>query len=312
MQRFLDPYTLFQPPDIAPLRHTRNLRTTTKMVHLPDPASDVGFFSTDEGKKQSSSDKKFSQTISPLQGAYSSTPQIGLGFNALDCDTKKGDNIRMAATTANATPTSFDVAIETWNVATLDSARATWVEARDGAKDTQIGQWDTNTGGDHKKQSASIKFPKPFREPPEIVLWFRHLDLRPNSGQYRLHTYASDVTREGFTLHTDTWNASEFYKVGVTWIASRRERRGVETGRFADSTSVIGRRAPKARRVEFPKGKFSRPPTVLSGLSMLDNSAEKPLRLASVVSDVSASGFTWTLETDSAWHTGADFIAIGS
>ncbi|KAK4539688.1 hypothetical protein LTR36_010451 [Oleoguttula mirabilis] len=281
------------------------------MVYISKAGPDNGFFSIEEGKKLAPCDQAFSQTIEPLQGRYPSTPQIGIGLNVLDCNTKRGDNIRVAASTDKKTASSFEVRVETWSVATLNSVLATWVEARDGAKDTQMGQWGTDRSSSYKGQSTQIKFPTAFKEPPEIVLWFRYLDLKPNGGQYRLHTYASDVTSEGFTCHIETWNVSEFYRVGVTWVASRKGRRGVETGRFVDSKEAIGRMAQKDRRIEFPKGKFTKPPTVLSGLSMLDNSAEQQLKLASVVSDVSASGFTWNMETDSRWQTSADFIAIG-
>jgi len=280
------------------------------MVHLPEPGPDVGFFSTSEVHRQNANEQKISRTIALRQGKFSSPPRIGVGLNAVDTGAVKGDNIRIHTSVSRVFTDSFDVGFRTWWNSTLNSGKAVWTEAKEGAKDTQLGEWAT-MGPSTKQQSGHIQFEKPFAEPPEIVLWFNYLDLKSKGEQYRLHTFASDVTKEGFTVNVDTWNMSEFYKVGVTWIASKKNRRGIETGRFVDSTKAIGKRAQKTRKVEFPKGKFSRPPTVLSGLSMIDNSAESPLRLASVVNDVSADGFTWTMETDTKWQTSADFIAIG-
>lgn len=144
------------------------------MGHLSDPGPDEGTFSTADVQGASKpTDWKFSRTIALTPGCYETTPNIGIGINAFDTAPKKPDNIRLRANVSNASTETFDVCAEQWYTSNLNSARLVWLENREGAKDTQIGEWYTTTR--EQKQKGQIKFKQAFAEPPTIVVWLKPL-----------------------------------------------------------------------------------------------------------------------------------------
>lgn len=284
------------------------------MGHLSTPGPDTGVFSTSEipADNRRPGDQKFSRMIELPKGRYASAPFIRTGFNAIDCDAAKGDNIRLSASIEQVALTSFGAVTETWNNSTLNSATLNWIEHKGDAKDTQTGWWQyymasTNNG---RHANNRIKFNTPFDEPPVVVLWFHYLDLRNNS-QWRVYTYATDVARDAFTLNIDSWNTSQIYKAGVTWIAYKQGKLDIDSGKFAAGSKRGTRQPQKTQQISFSNGKFVTPPTVLSGLSMIDHTSSKPLKIASVAKDVTAKGFTWSLDTETEWACSAEYIAVG-
>nr|OQO16551.1 hypothetical protein B0A51_14837 [Rachicladosporium sp. CCFEE 5018] len=281
------------------------------MGHLSDPGPDNGTFTASSIKDSSKpADWKYSRAIA-LPSGYAAPPTIGVGLNSIDCGAKDGDNIRIQAEVSKITDKSFEVSVEKWNNSIFNDATLVWTESAQGAKDTKIGSWKIPKF--QQKQSEAIKFDTPFKEPPTIVLWFRKLDLTgaKNVTSWRVHTYATDIKPEGFTVNIDTWNNNKLYSVVVTWIAIKKGKKNMHSGRFVEADGIAKLQKQKEKRVEFPEGLFKSRPTVLTGLSMIDHPVENPIKLASVVEDVSKDGFTWKMETGSDYACGADYIAIG-
>nr|OQO27598.1 hypothetical protein B0A51_05228 [Rachicladosporium sp. CCFEE 5018] len=282
------------------------------MGHLSEHGPDNGTFTISSIKSSSKpSDWKYSRAIA-LPTSYSSPPTIGLGLNSIDCGAQAGDNIRLQADVSKITDKTFEISVEKWNNSILNDATLVWTESAKGAKDTMIGTWNSKTRD--QNQSETITFDTPFEEPPTIVLWFRKLDLTGAKSltSWHVHTYATDVTPKGFKVHIDTWGYhNKVYSVGVTWIAVKKGKKNMHCGRFVEVEAVSKPQKEKERKIEFPGGKFKSEPTVLSGLSMIDHPATNPVKVASVVEDVSKTGFTWRMETGSQYACSADYIAIG-
>lgn len=286
------------------------------MGHLSTPGPDTGFFSTSEasaGIPRAPNDKRFSRAIRLSKGQSGRALCVRTGINALDCDASRGDNIRFSAGIENVTPDSFDVVGQTWNNSILNDATLTWIEHKEDAKDVQTGWWQQFLSGNNTTQRGvtnRVTFNTPFDEPPVVVLWLHYLDLRSNS-QWRIHTYATGVSRDAFTINIESWNTSQIYKAGVTWIAYKQGKLDIDSGKFA-ADSQRGQRQPhKTREIAFSSGKFVTPPTIFSGLSMIDHTSSKPLKIASVANNVTAKGFTWSLDTETEWTCSAEYIAIG-
>lgn len=284
----------------------------SKMGHLSTPGPDTGFFATSE-VSTTSKDRRISRTIAFYNGQYSPAPFVRTGLNAVNVDAKPGDNIRLSASIENVTADSMDIAAETWSNSILNEATLTWLEHKEDAKDIQTGWWQAGMGANGYPVFANnrIFFNTPFEEPPFIVVWLHYLDLRPNGQQWRVHTYATNVAQDAFTLNVESWSGSQVYKAGVTWIACKKGKLDLDAGRFASGTQRGQRQPQKTQEIQFSNGKFIAPPTVLSGLSMIDHTTLKPLKIASVAKNVTTKGFTWSLETDSEWTCSAEYIAIG-
>lgn len=279
------------------------------MGHLATPGPDTGFFSTGEVPAGAGKDQRFSRVIGLPKGQTGQGPCIRAGVNAINLDAVPGGSIRLSASIENVNLESFEVVAQTWNTSILNDATLTWIEHKEDAKDTQTGWWQTNN---YQQSSASyrLNFNTPFDEPPNVVMWFHYLDL-VNNTQWRIHTYAADITRQGFEIKIDCWNTNQFFKAGVTWIAYKKGKLDIDSGKFCEDSQRAKLQPRKTREVEFGGGKFVQPPTVLSGISMIDHTSSKPLKIASLAKGVSARGFTWSLETETAWTCNAEYIAIG-
>lgn len=80
----------------------------------------------------------------------------------------------------------------------------------------------------------------------------------------------------------------------MCWIAFPRGKNKVASGTFA-TTDVRAYHNPRPRnsgRVNFQQGSFSKPPTVLVALNMLDMAGNADLRVKVYVTDVDKDGFS--------------------
>ncbi|KAK5673964.1 hypothetical protein LTS10_013271 [Elasticomyces elasticus] len=279
---------------------------------------DTGVFSTDlsdhDGPQKYPGRREHTRRVDFSKNQYQESPQIGVGLNAasirtrrLDCESNDKDNIRIEAQSTGIEPSGFTPRISTWWNSILNSARINWLEAKASAKECQIGEWIPESKPSEAKRSTDIRFAHPFAEKPVIVVWLKYLDLRLREGYYCIQTYSDNTTAEGFTLHIDTAE-DQVYKAGVTWIAFKKGKTSVQSGSFGDMSKDGF--SQKSHKVSFQKGKFSKPPTILSGINMIYCPTTKPLKLASEVSDVSASGFTWIMQRDEDWMCNAHYIAL--
>ncbi|TKA68258.1 hypothetical protein B0A49_08020 [Cryomyces minteri] len=102
----------------------------------------------------------------------------------------------------------------------------------------------------------------------------------------------------------------------MCWIAFPRNKACVASGSFStsDVRSWSNPRPKNSARVAFPKGAFTKPPTVLVALNSLDMAGNSDLRIKASVDEVTSEGFRWHLDTwdDSTLYAAeASWIALG-
>jgi hypothetical protein len=170
------------------------------------------------------------------------------------------------------------------------------------------------------------RFPVKFDEPPVVVCWLNRLDfpVGPSHKHFRVRASASRITRRSATFNLSTWGDpydSVLNGAALCWIAFPQGKRKVDSGTFGvgdyemhenqnQQTKSGKKQRSKVKntgRIEFRSGQFTKPPTVLVALNMLDMGAESDLRIRAEAEDVDSEGFTWRLET---WVSA--FLVLGT
>lgn len=238
-------------------------------------------------------------------------------------DTGQNANARVKAYTSGIQKDRFEVHLDTWEDTTLYSAACNWLEIPADDPDFQFGSYSTLE--DHpwyQPQTHSwrkITFKRQYSTPPTVVVWLTAFDMRRNKN-WRLKTFATDVTKSGFTINIDTWEDSVLYSAVASWLAYTANRDGICSGRFS-TLDLHTWHHPQLYNSAYEtfsglSNAFSAPPHGLFlAIDSLDIKHGHNLRLAVKASSISATGMTWHLD---AWEdtilysAGASYIALGS
>jgi H-type lectin domain len=173
-----------------------------------------------------------------------------------------------------------------------------------------------------QRYSRDVSFPVIFKSPPTVVCWLNRLDM-PSGSRYRIRAACDDITERRAKVRLGTWGVDgELNGAGMCWIVFPKGKKLVESGTFGvgdwqdgheqdeqeeedeedsalenwtnnDGQSVRGKRG----RVKFKRNWFSRVPTILVALNMLDMDGDADLRIRVVTENVTREGFSWRLET---------------
>jgi len=225
------------------------------------------------------------------------------------------------------TDSQFRMTLETWGGSILHSAGATWLEHKADAKDCVFGQFDTHdllqskkgaaTKRPHQENSTQVRFPRAFKSEPQVICWMNRIDMASGDDRnWRIRAYADNISTKGFTAHIDTWADSVLNGAAMCWIAFPKRKAHVASGSFntMDVRSWSNPKPSNSSRIKFLDGVFTKPPTVLVALNMLDMAGNADLRVAADVDEVTKDGFRWHLDTwdDSTMYAaGASWIALG-
>jgi len=244
------------------------------MVHLSNPARDLGYFSTEEVRPRSKPSPITSRVIAFPRNHYKEPPNVAGGFKLLDLGCK-APGVRANLVGSDISTESFQIALETWDAGVLYAASAQWIEHKAGSRECHFGQFDTRdvkkrssssstarngvvkkkeqgeeqeeeNGGDRQplqipqqqEWSKRFKFPSKSRgqEPPAVVCWLNRLDLE-NGGErnWRINAYATDISSDAATFHIDTWGDSILNGAAMCWITFPRDKKKVDSGSFSTS-----------------------------------------------------------------------------
>lgn len=245
---------------------------------------------------------------------YDSVPQLPVGITALDIS--QSANIRINATTNEATTENFKASLNSWSDTVLYWASMTYLEKSSAFDYIQTGVYNTlgtrPWNQPQLTQSRRINFAKPFSVPPKVVTWLQALDMSKDK-HWRIRVYATDIDSNGFTVHADTWGDSILFMAGVTWLAYPADRPGVTSGKF-DTQEVRPWNKPQHENSGFKSfdTTFSKTPKVIMALDFLDYDHSKNLRVRVSTSSVTNTGINWHLASwgDSIMYTtGASFFA---
>lgn len=279
----------------------------------PADAYDAGQFSTMENRPWDKPLMVYDK-IKSYYKKYDSVPQLPVGITSLDISQTK--NLRVLATTSEATTDKFKAILETWADTILYSASMTYLEKSPAFDYIQTGVYNTEETRPwrefREKTSKRINFATPFSSPPKVVTWLQALDMKEGTN-WRVTVYATDIDSTGFTINADTWGNSVLYMAGVTWLAYPAGQPGVTSGRF-NTQDVRPWHIPRHENSgvkNFDKA-FSKTPKVIMALDTLDYDHSKNLRVRLSTSSVTSTGITWHLQSwgDSVMYTtGASFLA---
>lgn len=295
------------------------------MVHLDKPGPDTGIFNTEEVRPTTKPCLSTSRTIAFPRNHYKKPPHLAAGFRSLHLSHET--NARANLVADNITTDSFQITLETWGESTMYAASATWIETKANVKECLFGEFDTQDLADapenknsqaQRENSKKIRFRRPFKKDCEVICWLNRLDMAGGESNYRIRAYASDVTREGFIAHIDTWADSVLNGAAMCWIAFPKNKKHVQSGSFntSDVRSWSNPKPNNSSTIKFQEASFDpdRTPTVLAGLNTLDMAGNADLRIGVDIDEVTNHGFRWHLDTagdSTLYSAGASWIALG-
>ena len=86
----------------------------------------------------------------------------------------------------------------------------------------ECGVWDTaNIRPAHQVEvltQGRVNFTKEFKSIPMVAVSMRSADVS-NAANFRVRVYATDIDREGFTAHADSWWDTKMHGCQVSWMA---------------------------------------------------------------------------------------------
>lgn len=69
-----------------------------------------------------------------------------------------------------------------------------------------------------EKAEDRVNFSKEFSSIPNVMVSMTGADVSGGTN-FRVKVYATNVDSRGFTVHADSWNNTQLYSCGVSWIA---------------------------------------------------------------------------------------------
>ena len=199
----------------------------------------------------------------------------------------------------------------------LKGGAASWLRALPNDANIQIGRRSFGAPYPDGKQlppqnQVKVDFPQSFTAPPKVLVWLCALDFS-KSYNWRLKATATDITKDGFVLHADTWDDTILYKGDVSYIALASESLpGLQTGSFS-TADVRGPGWVNANTgsAKFEKA-FEKVPRVVAGLSMFEVGCGRGFRVC-MSTDAGKESVTWNLNAAGDSHlygASADYVAF--
>ena len=78
--------------------------------------------------------------------------------------------------------------------------------------------WSLDQGEGDRLFRHEIKFPKPFKSSPQVIVNLSGFDIE-NKHNARISIHTEDITDEDFDLCVFTWQKGLVYGVNGTWFA---------------------------------------------------------------------------------------------
>ena len=187
---------------------------------------------------------------------FTTDPTVIVWLNRLDLRSGEDHNYRINASATRVTRTGFVAHLDTWADGAMDGAAMAWIafpaEKRRVASGV-VRTADVRSWGDPRpRNSGWVRFPGRLYPPsrrkedglgaenkenedeggkavvngketgkeqkPTVLIALKMQDMAGNA-DLRIKTYATDVTKEGFRWHLDTWDDSTLYAAEASWIA---------------------------------------------------------------------------------------------
>ena len=171
-----------------------------------------------------------------------------------------------------------------------------------------------------------IEFERPFETPPKVAVFLNCVDLE-KSHNWRVQTFASDISVDGFILYVgtdpDIDHDSTFLAARVGWIAYPEDRANIFTTTISTTDVRTADKPELLCRKEIPfdssenrlggKPAFRRTPSVFIALNSFNIDCHYNLRINAYVDNVTTNGLAWHIDSweDSViYSAGATVIAF--
>ncbi|GJE84074.1 H-type lectin domain-containing protein [Phanerochaete sordida] len=220
-----------------------------------------------------------------------------LGLNELDIDL-----LRLRTELCSVADDRAFVNMTVWPEVQHFGSGCSWLSIPPSDRDFQFGSYNTGEDrpSDTSQQSTSrrITFERRYIVQPKVTVWLTAVNCGPDKNP-RVRVWADDITREGFTIHVDTWGDTDLWSAGASWLAHSGVRTDVRSGTFQiQDVRLSGTPDSKTRgRVSWGAPRMEKPPRVFAALNMLEFEAGKYCRLSLYTSDVTTTGMSWNLDT---------------
>jgi len=281
--------------------------TAAEELERPQEMLDWGVFDTQLMRPPNTNYRLHDRMFIKISPKFATPPAIMSGLTSLEADRCAG--VRVDAAVEDVHKHIFGAHIQTWANTKLYRASCTWLAMPSGHPHFQIGKFYTWEGPAWKPEKyvthREIVFPHPYEAPPKVVLWFNRLDFCCLCNEH-IMTFATDVTRAGFTAHINSWGDTKLHAAGISWFAYPDGYPGICSGTVLPDKGTSG-------VVEFEK-EFTNPPTaVLVGLSKLESDKKARCSFNIITEAVSEVGMGIRVEGfgDTVLHSaGVSYIAI--
>ncbi|OKP10830.1 hypothetical protein PENSUB_3650 [Penicillium subrubescens] len=270
----------------------------------PAYPTDVGVFNTLEKRPSVEVGDEVDSNDIAFEPPYSLPPKLAMGLTWVDMDHQT--DLRITAESDQVTNESFRVSIRSGKDINLFTAGCSWLEVADTESDLLVGEYQlgdlsgsTPLSGDIKTRFRNdIRFPTSFDAIPQVLVWFQGLNLAKDKA-WKLNTYASKVSRFGFTLCLDIGEHTALYGARMTWVAFPQDKPTIFGGSFGTPVVSPREQLPNTNTgyVNFPEGQINSTPQLLMAISGFDFAHTHNLRLRVSSSAVSTAGMSWHLDS---------------
>lgn len=181
------------------------------------------------------------------------------------------------------------------------------------ARNPTIGSFDTAELRSHQElrnlTSRVISFANPYSLPPSLHIGLTRVDIgkRQNS---RVKSYVSDIKKESFNIHIDTWGGTALHGASCAWLEVEANHPDFQFGTFTtlDDHTYAKPQILTTRLIAFPQ-QYSQPPKVVVWLTGFDIKRDKAWRVKTYATRITATSFTIHIDT---WADTVLFSATAS
>jgi hypothetical protein len=221
--------------------------------------------------------------------AETTPPRIVVGLSRVSMGNNGNNVARVNAYVDSVGCNKFRAHIDTWSDSTLYNGSLSWLKLSSADPDFQCGTFNCNS-----EASEWVSFNWFFNSPPTVFVGLSKFVIG-NLNNWRASVYATDISKTGFTIHTEKWDSSgntDFYGCAVTWVAVVDGKKGVLCGTFGrNSTTGSG----YSGWTSFSPA-FNHTPTILTALKKFDLDRNQHLRVE-VSTTAYKTGMSWTIST---------------
>lgn len=250
----------------------------------------------------------------PFTTPSSTPPTVLLGLTSLN---QSIPCIR--CTVRSVADTHAYVELASWADTEHHSSTCAALVIPQGTSEIQCGRFSTTE--DHPcsepqlKTSRRIAFARPYDAPPSVVVWLDSVDTG-SSANCRVAVCASDVSRDGFTIHLDTWGDTKLWSAGASWLAYPTHTTNIRSGSFHtnDVRPDLPPQASTAGRVAYGGTALPKAPEkIFVAFNALDVDRWKYVRVQVHTGGATTTGMDWHIESwvnTILYSAGASFIVF--